>query len=117
MSKKNTLNAIETLHKRAKDMTGEEMRNLIDGRNITDEEAAQYALLENAILEEPTELSKAVKVLCKALNTDEDYRRSWQANIAMAFVDEHDHGEHQSLHDVANNGAERFLNILTRDVK
>ena len=62
-------------------------------------------------------VAAAVKTLVEALNEDEGYRMSWQANIAMAFKDEHDNGEHQSLHDVANNGAKRFLMMLTRDVR
>lgn len=33
-------------------------------------------------------LEESVEVLCKALSEDEDYYRSWLANIAMSFYDE-----------------------------
>lgn len=67
-----------------------------------------------------TELSKAVKILVKALNSDEDYRRSWQANIAMAFKDEFNRDvkpEGRTIHQIANVAAINFLNTLTRDGK
>lgn len=64
---------------------------------------------------------QAMKQLVKALNKDEDYRRSWKANIAMAFYDEYRRREHTKvLNDrfvlsVANDAADNFLDILTRD--
>ena len=72
-----------------------------------------------------TELKKAIKVLVKNLKDDSGYRYSWQANIAMAFKDEYENymmefGEvanQEDLHAVANNAANRFLDLLCRDSK
>jgi len=61
-----------------------------------------------------SELSEAVKILVKALNKDPDYRRSWKANIAMGFKDAY--SEEKTIHEIANEGADRFLNILTGDL-
>jgi|TARA_R110000782_G_scaffold232667_2_gene318865 hypothetical protein len=66
-----------------------------------------------------TELKDAMKVLIKELITDESYRISWQANIAMAFKDEFyrtnpdfkDTSEYE-LHIIANKSADSFLNSL-----
>ncbi len=73
-----------------------------------------------------TEISKAVKLLCKELKADPEYRMSWQANIAMAFKDEFERGVEfnttpltnvgrDALHTVANKAADNFLNNLTRE--
>jgi hypothetical protein len=67
------------------------------------------------------ELKEAVEALCKALKEDEDYYRSWSANIAMAFKDEFrrligdliDPDEEQ-IHVVANNAADNFLKQLIK---
>jgi len=65
------------------------------------------------------EIKKAIQTLVKALNEDEDYRYSWQANIAVAMQDEYrsiPHDKYESfgemVHDLTNGGAKRFLNIL-----
>ena len=61
---------------------------------------------------------QAVKVLVEALNDDKDYRRSWSANIAMAFQDEFDEfHKHNGVHYISNKAAERFLDMLCRDVE
>ena len=59
-------------------------------------------------------VSDAVKILTRALNDDLNFRETYKANIAMAFYDEFveqaqpNHG--LDIHDIANKGAERFLN-------
>lgn len=68
-------------------------------------------------------LSAAVETLIQSLIKDEDYRRSWKANIAMAFKDEF-HREvtrkkswqinSTELHNVANTAADNFLNNLCK---
>jgi hypothetical protein len=64
-------------------------------------------------------LKDAIQVLVEALKTDEGYRISWQANIAMAFKDEYyrqssQQSEHQfeDVHELANTAADNFLKIL-----
>ena len=64
-------------------------------------------------------LQEAVKTLIEALKTDEDYRNSWKASIAMAFKDEWGREEFQqseqdfeSVHILANKSADNFLNLL-----
>lgn len=73
------------------------------------------------IVKSETSLKEAVEVLCKALKEDEDYYRSWSANIAMAFKDEYIKAYDKSpltwetdldLHVVANNAADNFLKQL-----
>jgi hypothetical protein len=68
-----------------------------------------------------TKLKQAVETLIEALKTDQDYRRSWSANIAMSFKDEWGREEFQQseqefedVHKLANTAAENFLNLLTR---
>jgi hypothetical protein len=51
------------------------------------------------------------------LKEDEDYRRSWKDNIAMAFKDEYNRcpiafSTNEDIHIVANNAADNFLNLL-----
>jgi hypothetical protein len=62
-----------------------------------------------------------IEQLQEALKTDEGYRLSWQANIAMAFVDAfkshqqkvgRKHVADQEVHKVANDAADNFLNTL-----
>lgn len=64
-----------------------------------------------------TKLSEAVKILIEALKTDEDYRRSWNDNIAMSFKDEYlrnklKYKTKQDIHKIANSSANDFLNLL-----
>lgn len=56
------------------------------------------------------ELKNAIEILVAALREDADYRRSWKDNIAMAVKDSD--STFKSLHEIANEGAERFLNLL-----
>jgi hypothetical protein len=64
-----------------------------------------------------TKVSNAVKILSTALKNDEDYYYSYQANIAMAFKDEYDRNNkkyknRKDIHDIANQAAINFLNLL-----
>ncbi len=60
-------------------------------------------------------LSDTVKLLTKALTEDPDFRMGYQANIAMAFVDackdgiDFENVPYDTLHQAANNAADRFL--------
>lgn len=62
---------------------------------------------------------QAVEHLQKALREDPEYYYGWQANIAMGFKDEYHkrtalghHIDGQTIHEIANDGARRFLDIL-----
>lgn len=67
------------------------------------------------------DFSEHIKALIEELK-DPEYYYSWQANIAMAFKDEIDRAEksmnikvingREHIHDVANNAAKNFLDIL-----
>ena len=60
-------------------------------------------------------ISKAVKVVTKAIKKDPNFRIGYQANIAMAFVDEckdsigFENVPYDNLHMRANEAADRFL--------
>ena len=61
---------------------------------------------------------EAVARLIKALNEESDYRYSWQANIAVAMQDAYHYAEDKKdIHAVSNEGAIRFLDILTKENK
>lgn len=63
-------------------------------------------------------VSDAVATVIHALKTDEGYRQGWKANIAMSFLDEYKnaviHGSEKTLHQIANDAADRFLEMLCR---
>lgn len=64
-------------------------------------------------------IEEAIKVLTHELVNDEEYRRSWSANIAMSFYDvvklNNNYAiDREWLHKHANMGAELFLEILCR---
>lgn len=67
-----------------------------------------------------TKIHLAIDVLRKALKKDPDYRIGWQANIAMAFVDEarrnkkEIRGSYKNVHKAANKAANTFLENLIR---
>lgn len=69
---------------------------------------------------EDTAVSKAVATIGEALRNDPAYLISWQANIAMAFIDEWfntKHGgapSHMQVNHMANRAAEAFLRNLSR---
>ena len=64
---------------------------------------------------------EAVDHLTEELKSDDDYRRSWHANISMAFQDEYARGsnlsdnERMNIRDVANKAADNFLNLLCNE--
>ena len=66
-------------------------------------------------------IQEAVKTLTTAFENDPDFRYAYQANIAMAFVDEarwhqertgKKHLSRQEIHTIANVAADRFLTML-----
>lgn len=62
----------------------------------------------------------AIRELTSALKEDEGYWMSWQANIAMAFVDEYrrnpkKYKNYKDIHGIANQAAINFLKLLMRD--
>lgn len=63
-------------------------------------------------------LKEAVQRLIKELKEDEQYRYSWQANIAMAFKDQAYYDKRtwdkDELHDTANSAAIHFLELLCK---
>ena len=68
-------------------------------------------------------IKKEVDVLRNALKESDSYYYSWQANIAMAFVDEWQRTAEkgglpvtrESIHEIANKAAKNFLNLLIRE--
>lgn len=65
-------------------------------------------------------LQEAINELTEALESDIDYRRSWSANIAMAFKDEYarrDKTVEPNIHQISNTAAEYFLQLLCGNVK
>jgi len=64
-----------------------------------------------------SEISDAVETLVKALEKDENFYYSYQANIAMAFQDEYHRStkrykNRHEVHRIANNAAKHFLNLF-----
>jgi len=70
-------------------------------------------------------LEEAIKVLQEELTKDKNYRESWKANIAMAFVDcerwyredkqkQSKYLNREDLSLIANSAADYFLNQLTQ---
>lgn len=66
---------------------------------------------------------KAINHLVEVLKNDENYRRSWSANIAMAYIDNENwykkkenkrYLSRKDKHTIANNAAEYFLNLLCK---
>lgn len=61
-------------------------------------------------------VAKAVKILTKALSKDNGLYDGYQANIAMAFIDEYNkcgksYKNQHDIHNIANIAAENFLNL------
>lgn len=62
------------------------------------------------------DLADAISVLVRALKKDDNYRMTWQANIAMAFQDEfHRSHRHCGVHEMSNEAAKNFLSNLMRE--
>lgn len=61
---------------------------------------------------------QAIEKLTKELKADPGYFMAWQANIAMAFKDECRNAGVQfpQLHEIVNQAAVNFLNLLCMDV-
>ena len=70
-------------------------------------------------MKKKTAVQKAIKTLIKALEKDPGYRISWQANIAMSFVDEYafqgGRDSRKKVHNISNHAANRFLRLLCND--
>lgn len=80
-----------------------------------------------------TDVPHACGVVFKALREQEDYYYAWQSNIAMAFKDsvyweagyteDGDGGNRvynitpEKLHEIANNAAKYFLNLLIKPIE
>jgi hypothetical protein len=62
----------------------------------------------------------AIDHLAAELRKDDGYFESWKANIAMAFKDEYARRykqrrhTRQAIHEIANQAAVNFLNLLMR---
>jgi hypothetical protein len=75
--------------------------------------------------EKQLEITKAIKVLADAMNSDHQYFYAWQANIAMAFQDEFNRElkensdilSKETLHRISNMAAVNFLALLSREAK
>jgi len=88
-------------------------------RGYIDEKIKQAYL---AGTQDKMDVKEAVKVLGESLTKDPDLYYAYQANIAMAFVDEFNkESEHHgkisaafSIHHIANQAAINFLNNLIR---
>jgi hypothetical protein len=67
---------------------------------------------------------QAIKTLSKALREDKDYRHSWTANIAMAYIDaeawvREDNNNYgyiskQQRREIANTAAEHFIQQMEK---
>ncbi len=61
-------------------------------------------------------LSDAINRVCEAIKNDKGYRISWEANIAMAFMDAFDFSgykhDNKVVHEVASKAAAAFLDQL-----
>ncbi len=71
-------------------------------------------------------LGKASEVVFNELKNDVEYRRSWSANIAMAFKD--NYGQYkketgkktlnnEDIHIISNRASEYFLSLLCDEIK
>lgn len=58
------------------------------------------------------EFSDIIRLLSEKLKKDPDYYYSWQANIAMAFIDEYYRSKEKNIHEISNNAAKYFLDLL-----
>lgn len=67
------------------------------------------------IFDKPVLIKKAVDILVEELK-DEEYRKSWSANIATAFQMEYEKkvpdGEEKNIYEISNKAAEYFLDLL-----
>lgn len=101
-------------------------RNKVDEQlTIQLESALDSFFAEKQEKYKQSKLKEAIETLTKALKEDGDYRRSWSANIAMSYKDETSRWLHNNrptfkeeveeevnIHEIANNAAENFLDLL-----
>jgi len=73
-----------------------------------------------------TKLQKSIKTLTKALKKDSELYYAYQANIAMQFKDEyarkrkgkmHGYINNEDVHQIANQAAKSFLDLLIKKRK
>lgn len=72
-----------------------------------------------------SDLKETIKVLTSALTSDDQYRYSWQANIAVQFQDAWQRAVEDgglpatpdAIHKISNEAAVAFLNLLCWDPK
>jgi hypothetical protein len=58
-------------------------------------------------------LPKAIKTLVTAMNDDEGYQYTWQANIAVCMQDAYKSAKNKDdIYGISNDGAKRFLDLL-----
>jgi len=61
-------------------------------------------------------LKDAINKICEEIKSDASYRITWEANIAMAFVDQFRYSGYpydpKIIHEVANRAAAAFLDQL-----
>lgn len=58
----------------------------------------------------------AFKLFFKTIKEDRELFQGYKANIVMAFQDEYNRSEVKDIHEISNNAAEHFLNLLALDV-
>lgn len=69
-----------------------------------------------------TEFQRALDIVCRVLIEDEEYRKTWPSNIAMAFKDEYMRAQGKEycsdmLHEAANAAAKHFIGNLTSNTR
>lgn len=67
-------------------------------------------------MEKENPIPQALHVIVEALREHRDYYAGWQANIAMAFVNELESAGYRlpNVHKIANKAADNFLTQLMR---
>ena len=69
-----------------------------------------------------SKFEKALNVVREEIRNDEELFHAYQANIAMAFVDEYKRNNSKykndtDIHEIANTAAKVFINMWIRDQK
>ncbi len=85
-----------------------------------------YQFRKQHLINKTMKLEKSIDNLKKALQTDAEYRATWQANIAMAYIDNYSWYKskkgkvvmnNEDLHIIANKAADYFLGLLCDEHK
>jgi predicted Zn-dependent protease len=106
-------------------------QNFIHRKKLSRAISAKPLLAEVAVsltinFNKMTTLKEAISKITKELKNDKDYRRSWSANIAMAYIDNERWYKQKTgkktlnrkdKHAIANNAAEHFLKLLCDEYK